>query len=652
MNNCEPNCGCKFEVDSSCVRYTSVDLGTTSINTGDTIQTTIIKIDAAINNLNQQFDSSQTSDIEGPINKMVKFGPPNTPIVASQTEDNGTSVGVNTPPDSAFKMSVDTSPNQSGLKVNSLNNGKEAIVAKNESTGAIINKGIVSLVSGSSVSNIGIESSATGASNINVGISATALGATANYSAQLKDGSETTQGGKFLKDTGSGKANWNYIYLADIQDYQAYSLPISTSETLGGVIIGSGINVTSGGVISVTPYSLPISTSETLGGVIIGSGINVTSGGVISVPTPTAYSLPTASSTVLGGVKIGSGITITSGTISVTPYSLPISTSTILGGVKIGSGINVTVDGTISVTPATAYSLPTASSTVLGGIKVGNGLAISGQGILSANIGQGTLNYVAKFTPDGYSIDDSIIQDNGTNVSINSAPLSTIQLYISSTLSSGTNVTLSGSNALNIGSGSYATGAGGTNIGYNTQAHGATIANVGGRFRTGLSGDAILPSGYDIAVYGSAEGSSRGNIGGAFTATGGTSNYGVQIKDGTQTSGGGKFLRDMGDGKANWADINPQKTISASYTLTAADNGYSILVLNAATAITITIPSGLPTSMQVGFIQDGTGDVTFAGSTFNCSVIGATKIKGQYDQAYLEKKGTNEVYYLLGNVKV
>jgi hypothetical protein len=58
--------------------------------------------------------------------------------------------------------------------------------------------------------------------------------------------------------------------------------------------------------------------------------------------------------------------------------------------------------------------------------------------------------------------------------------------------------------------------------------------------------------------------------------------------------------------------------------------------------------------MQVGFIQDGSADVTFAtasGVTLNCAVAGATKIKTQYEQAYLEKKGTNEVYYLLGNVK-
>ena len=601
MDNCQPNCGCKFEVDSSCVRYTDVDLGTTSINTGDTIETTIIKIDAAINNLQQTFESGQSLDIEGPINKVIKFGPPNTPLLPSQTYDDGLSIGVNAVVDPAFKMALETSPNQSGLKVTSLNNGKEAIVAKAESIGGIVNKSIVSFVSGSTVSNIGIETSSSGTSNINIGISATALGATANYSAQLKDGTETTQGGKFLKDTGSGKANWNYIYLADIQDYQAYSLPISTPEILGGVKIGSGIVIANDGTISV--------------------------------PTPTAYSLPISTSTILGGVKIGSGIDVTSGgIISVTPYSLPISTSTILGGVKIGSGINVTVDGTISVTPATAYSLPTASDTVLGGVKVGNGLAISGQGVLSANIGQGTLNYVAKFTPDGYSIDDSLIQDDGSTVSIGVAPASVKKFYVNST----TLQAIAGHTSANDCSGVY---------GYSSGA-GSSISAVKG-YATGNATE-------NIGVYGTG-GSILGTvgIGGKFVASGNGTSYSLQLMDGTQ--GAGKFLKSVdGNGNANWAtiDFNPQKTISANYTLTAADNGYSILVLNAATAITITIPSGLPASMQVGFIQDGTGDVTFAGSTLNCAVIGATKIKGQYEQAYLEKKGANEVYYLLGNVKV
>ena len=57
-----------------------------------------------------------------------------------------------------------------------------------------------------------------------------------------------------------------------------FTLNPATTDTLGGVIIGSGINITGGGVIS-----LYTATTATIGGVIIGSGINIDPNGVISV---------------------------------------------------------------------------------------------------------------------------------------------------------------------------------------------------------------------------------------------------------------------------------------------------------------------------------------------------------------------------------
>jgi hypothetical protein len=96
-----------------------------------------------------------------------------------------------------------------------------------------------------------------------------------------------------------------------------------------------------------------------------------------------------------------------------------------------------------------------------------------------------------------------------------------------------------------------------------------------------------------------------------------------------------------------------QKFISANYILTSADDGYSIIITNGATPISITVPTGLSAKLQVGFIQDGTGDVTFvpSGTTLRNAISGY-KIKGQYDQAYLEQGSTSSIYYLLGNTKV
>ena len=65
-------------------------------------------------------------------------------------------------------------------------------------------------------------------------------------------------------------------------------------------------------------YTLPVATGTTLGGVRIGSGIQVDRNGTISVPKSEKYTLPVATGTTLGGVKIGSGLNVSNdGTISV-----------------------------------------------------------------------------------------------------------------------------------------------------------------------------------------------------------------------------------------------------------------------------------------------------------------------------------------------
>lgn len=64
-------------------------------------------------------------------------------------------------------------------------------------------------------------------------------------------------------------------------------------------------------------YTLPVATATTLGGVKIGSGINKTADGTISVPAAPGYTLPTATATRLGGIKVGSGLSVSAdGTLS------------------------------------------------------------------------------------------------------------------------------------------------------------------------------------------------------------------------------------------------------------------------------------------------------------------------------------------------
>lgn len=97
---------------------------------------------------------------------------------------------------------------------------------------------------------------------------------------------------------------------------------------------------------------------------------------------------------------------------------------------------------------------------------------------------------------------------------------------------------------------------------------------------------------------------------------------------------------------------NLQKVITASYTLTDADDNFTIIV-NSSSAITITIPSGLKSKINIGFIQKGTGDVQFSeGSSVTLHTAVGNKIKGQYYQTYLEQEGSTNEYYLLGNTKL
>jgi hypothetical protein len=96
-----------------------------------------------------------------------------------------------------------------------------------------------------------------------------------------------------------------------------------------------------------------------------------------------------------------------------------------------------------------------------------------------------------------------------------------------------------------------------------------------------------------------------------------------------------------------------QKFISGDYTITNNDDNYSIIITNGGNPINITVPTGLSPKLQVGFIQDGTGDVSFVASgTTIYNAISGFKSKGQYYQTYLEQGATPSIYYLLGNTKV
>jgi hypothetical protein len=80
--------------------------------------------------------------------------------------------------------------------------------------------------------------------------------------------------------------------------------------------------------------------------------------------------------------------------------------------------------------------------------------------------------------------------------------------------------------------------------------------------------------------------------------------------------------------------------ISANYPLTAADNG-RIIQSTSASAITVTIPTGLPTGFNCTIVQMGAGQITFSGTYLNRT--GFTKTASQYAVVSILHLGSNSI---------
>ena len=175
---------------------------------------------------------------------------------------------------------------------------------------------------------------------------------------------------------------------------------IADSSTFGHVKIGTNIDNNDGTI------SIKTASRNDLGLVKIGTGLNVTSAGVITVDSTVGdYTLPTASASQLGGVKVGSNLSISdAGVLSAT---VPTASASQLGGVKVGSGLSIN-NGVLS--NSYSYDLPTASASQLGGVKVGGNLSIS-SGVLSASLqtpliggATGTGNAITELAVSGRTI--------------------------------------------------------------------------------------------------------------------------------------------------------------------------------------------------------------------------------------------------------
>ena len=81
-------------------------------------------------------------------------------------------------------------------------------------------------------------------------------------------------------------------------------------------------------------------------------------------------------------------------------------------------------------------------------------------------------------------------------------------------------------------------------------------------------------------------------------------------------------------------------SISANYSISATDNG-KVIQSTASSAITITIPTGLPTGFNCTVVQMGAGQITFSGTYLNRSSF--TKTASQYSVASILHLGSNSI---------
>lgn len=156
--------------------------------------------------------------------------------------------------------------------------------------------------------------------------------------------------------------------------------------------------------------------------------------------------------------------------------------------------------------------------------------------------GSGTSGYLPKFTASG-TVGNSLIRDNGSNVGINTAANNSFLVLAEGgkliSIGAINNKVSSGSEDL-FGISSTVTG---TSSDANT-----TFYGISGSVQSATH------TGVNIGVYGGGvvTGGSK-NIGGSFEASGGSANYGVRLKDGTEAVGR-KLQCKTVDGDANWVN--------------------------------------------------------------------------------------------------
>jgi len=229
---------------------------------------------------------------------------------------------------------------------------------------------------------------------------------------------------------------------------------------------------------------------------------------------------------------------------------------------KVDSVTGLNTDNTDPQNPIVKISVDGTTITGLG-TPASPLVATSGGGSIG---GSGTTNYIPRWTPNGTTLGNSLMNQIGSCISIdNASPIVACKLYVETT----------------------------------TQTVGAYVKNsFNSTLNTNYEGiigivDGTITNGQSIGIVGGASGNSNVNIGGAFTTAGvtigtnigitcfvqgGSLNYGAQLRDGTE--GIGKMLASVtATGHSNWSKVTSSYTTGASGSFTSVD-GKTITVTN------------------------------------------------------------------------
>ena len=151
-----------------------------------------------------------------------------------------------------------------------------------------------------------------------------------------------------------------YITAADLPS--PYTLPIASSTTLGGIKVGAGLTISSGGVLSATGGGVADSVAW---GNITGTladqtdlatalGLKANTSDLASVAFSGSYNDLTDTPTIPTVPTNISAFTNDAGYITTAdlpaPYTLPAATTSTLGGIIVGAGLTISSGGVLSAT--------------------------------------------------------------------------------------------------------------------------------------------------------------------------------------------------------------------------------------------------------------------------------------------------------------